>query len=45
MEKILNTLYINLGEYETLLKRLDNISRNHSLYILEIIYGEEGMKV
>ena len=38
-------IYLNLGECEYLLKNNYNISYNDSLYILEIILNEQGMKI
>ena len=35
---------INLGKCENILKDIYNISKNDSLYILQIISEEEGMK-
>ena len=40
-----NNISINLGECENLLKEDYNISYNDSLYILQILYEEEGMKI
>ena len=36
---------MNLGQYENLLKNEYNTSNNDSLYILQIISEEEGMKM
>jgi len=36
---------MNLGECENILKNEYNISNNDSLYILQIIYTETGMKI
>ena len=36
---------MNLGECENILKNKYNISKNDSLYILQIISEEEGMKI
>ena len=40
-----NNISMNLGKCEILLKNDYNISQKDSLYILEIIIGEEGMKI
>ena len=36
---------MNLGQCENILKNEYNISKNDSLYILQIIYEEQGMKI
>ena len=36
---------MNLGQCENILKKDYNISKNNSLYILQIISEEEGMKI
>ena len=36
---------MDLGQCEYNLKKAYNISQNDSLYILQIIYQEEGMKI
>ena len=36
---------MNLGECENILKNKYNISKNSSLYMIQIISGEEGMKI
>ena len=36
---------MDLGECENILKSYYNISNNNSLYILQIISEEEGMKI
>ena len=40
-----NNITMNLGECENRLKNAYNISNNESLYILQIISKEEGMKI
>ena len=40
-----NNITMNLGQCEYILKNIYNISQNESLYILEIITEEEGMKI
>ena len=40
-----NFITMNLGECENILKRIYNISSNDSLYILQVISEEEGMKI
>ena len=40
-----NNITMNLGECENKLKNAYNISNNESLYILQIISKEEGMKI
>ncbi len=40
-----NTITMDLGQCEDTLKHEYNISKNDSLYILQIIYEEEGMKI
>ena len=40
-----NNITMNLGKCENLLKKNYNISNNNSLYILQIISEEEGMKI
>ena len=40
-----NNITMNLGQCENMLKRDYNISNNDSLYILQIISEEEGMKI
>ena len=40
-----NNITMNLGECENILKKYYNISNNNSLYILQIILEEEGMKI
>ena len=40
-----NNITVDLGLCEIILKNEYNISENESLYILEIIYEEEGMKI
>ena len=40
-----NNITMNLGECETKLKHIYNISENEPLYILEVISEEEGMKI
>ena len=40
-----NYISMDLGECENILKRNYNIQNNNSLYILQIISGEEGMKI
>ena len=40
-----NNITLNLGQCENILKYNYNISNNDSLYILEFIYEEEGMKI
>ena len=40
-----NNITINLGECENILKDEYNISKNDSLYILQIILEEQGMKI
>jgi len=40
-----NNINMNLGQCENILKNYYNISRNDSLYILQIITEEEGMKI
>ena len=40
-----NNITMNLGECENILKYEYNISENESLYILQIIYEEQGMKI
>ena len=40
-----NNISINLCQCENILKRNYNISQNDSLYILEFIYEEVGMKI
>ena len=41
----ISNITMNLGQCENLLKNDYNISKNDSLYILEIISQEEGMKI
>ena len=41
----ISNITMNLGECEDLLKDDNNISKNDSLYILQIISEEEGMKI
>ena len=43
--EIENNITMNLGECENILKYNYNISNNDSLYILQIIYRELGMKI
>ena len=40
-----NNITMNLGQCENILKKVYNISNNDSLYILQIISEEEGMKI
>ena len=40
-----NNITMNLGQCENILKKDYNISNNNSLYILQIISEEEGMKI
>ena len=40
-----NNITINLGQCEYILKKEYNITNNDTLYILEYIYEEEGMKI
>ena len=40
-----NNITMNLGECENILKNKYNISKNSSLYMIQIISGEEGMKI
>ena len=40
-----NNVTMNLGECENIIKKEYNISQNNSLYILQVIYEEEGMKI
>ena len=40
-----NNITLDLGQCENILKTKYNISKNESLYILQIIYKERGMKI
>ena len=40
-----NNITMNLGECENIIKKEYNISQNDSLYILQVISEEEGMKI
>ena len=40
-----NNITMNLGQCENILKNKYNISKNDSLYILQIVSEEEGMKI
>ena len=40
-----SNISMNLGQCENTLKNEYNISKNDSLYILQIIYEEQGMKI
>jgi hypothetical protein len=40
-----NNITFDLGQCENILKNHYNISQNDSLYILQIIVEEEGMKI
>ena len=40
-----NNITMNLGECENILKKEYNISKNNSLYMIQIISEEEGMKI